>query len=445
MIPNLAANFDAYTEFDPICPVFCVSPKGKIAQHRFYDSSPISPSGRYVALTEYDYEDHLPTPGDVAHVSVIDLTSGQEAYRYTTAAWDTQLGTQVQWGPTDEDLYFNVMNTDTWVPYGLRVNIITGDTIELGHTVYMVSPDGTRALSPCLRRIGKIQPGYGVIVPEETIPDEDPLTDGIYDTNTQTGETRLLISIQAITDQFPAVFGTLNRDKGNFYGFHVKWSPDGQKIMFILRWRDSMMRKGQSKNWLITMDAAGEDLAIAIDAKTWKGGHHPTWCPDSKHIVMNLARENPKIPAARLVDLCERILRKLKINIRTNALQLRLAMFKYDGKGMRTFSTTHYGSGHPTYHPESNAVLTDAYPNERVAAGDGTVPLRWIKAQDDSSTQALRIATRPRFSGPRQEWRVDPHPAWNLDRTHITFNACPDGYRRVYIADMRPLLRGTDD
>jgi len=36
--------------------------------------------------------------------------------------------------------------------------------------------------------------------------------------------------------------------------------------------------------------------------------------------------------------------------------------------------------------------------------------------------------------------RVDPHPAWDRAYRRLAFNACPDGTRRVYIADLTEVL-----
>jgi hypothetical protein len=48
----------------------------------------------------------------------------------------------------------------------------------------------------------------------------------------------------------------------------------------------------------------------------------------------------------------------------------------------------------------------------------------------------VRIRTVPPWSGSKNELRGDPHPAWSRDYRLVTFNACPDGTRRVYVADL---------
>ena len=51
-----------------------------------------------------------------------------------------------------------------------------------------------------------------------------------------------------------------------------------------------------------------------------------------------------------------------------------------------------------------------------------------------------RIRTAPPDEGPGRMWRVDPHPAWDRTFRWAVFNACPDGVRRVYAADLSALV-----
>ena len=82
---------------------------GARTTHRFFDSSPLSPSGRFLVATATRREGPRDvTPGDAARVVVIDLAAGDAVvYSRRTRAWDAQLGAQAQWGATDDELYFN--------------------------------------------------------------------------------------------------------------------------------------------------------------------------------------------------------------------------------------------------------------------------------------------------------------------------------------------------
>ena len=438
---SISEKFPKYTKFNPSVPVYQISLGSKPASHRFYDSSPISPSGRLIAYTEFSFEDRLPIPGDRAYVVVVDLFTSKEIFRIETYAWDTQLGAQPQWGCDDSQLLFNQMDPGVWVPYGMCVNPANGNRRRLEGTIYHVSPDGDFALSPSLTQIQLVQPGYGVIVPSSntsTVPGFSK-TDGLFLTNISNGKSQLLVSFADIVKSLPMYFNDLDPKKGQFYGFHPKWSPDGSKIMFIIRWRDKKMRKNQSRNWIITMNPEGKNLKVAMNDKRWIGGHHPNWCPDSQSIIMNLSFKNKWNPAPNAVRFLERFLNKLKIKWDSGVFQLKFAKFKYDGSDISILAPNSMGSGHPTLNDTFNAIVTDAYPHEPVCEGDGTVPIRMINLETNEEINLVRIHTEPRFSGPRKEWRVDPHPAWDSSKRKLVFNGYPNGVRQVFLADLSDL------
>jgi hypothetical protein len=84
-------------------------------------------------------------------------------------------------------------------------------------------------------------------------------------------------------------------------------------------------------------------------------------------------------------------------------------------------------------------VLTDAYPREPVAYGDGSVPIRLIDLDAREETTLVRVPT-PLVVGPNEALRVDPHPAWDRSYQLIAFNAFLDGTRRVCVADLGSLV-----
>jgi Tol biopolymer transport system component len=147
-----------------------------------------------------------------------------------------------------------------------------------------------------------------------------------------------------------------------------------------------------------------------------KGGNHPNWCPDGEHVLMNLNSQGTGIRFVRLA---------------------------FDGSGCETLAPSIRGSGHPTLHPDNRHVLADAYPHEPVAYGDGTTPLRWIDITESREIALVRIRTRSDHEAATPALRVDPHPAWDRDYRRIAFNACPDGRRKVFVADLTTLLDGT--
>lgn len=412
MLPDLSAHFPRYTGFEPSVPVWCVTPNRGMVIHRFFDTSPFSPSGRYLALTRLPREDRYPRAGDVAEVILIDLETGEERTVAETIGWDTQLGAQVQWGADDTQLFFNDVDPKRWRPFGVRLDPLSGEKRELQGTVYMISPDGKWSASCCLSRIGVTQAGYGVILPPERVPSNRgaPVDDGVYLTNTDTGESRLLISWKDVTERARSSFGRLGYLGGSFYGFHVKWNPSGDRLMVVLRWVRGFKRLKQRKSHVITMKSDASDLHMAISARQWtRGGHHPNWCPDGESIIMNL----------NLPDVGVRFIR-----------------VRYDGSDLRVLGAPAVGSGHPTLHPSGRFILTDAYTRETPAFEDGTTPIRLVEVKTGLEQTLVRINTSPPQANPLGTLRVDPHPAWDKSFRYIAFNACPGGTRRVYVADL---------
>ena len=415
MLPDLSSHFPQYTEFNPAAPVYCVTPKTAGSFHRFFDTSPFSPSGRYMAFTAMPFEDRVPLPGDEAQVVLVDLETGEERVVATSQGWDTQLGAQVQWGATDHELFYNDMDVAEWAPYGVVMDPETGDKRRLGGTVYMVSPDGKQAASPCLKRTAVTQAGYGVIVPPDRIPQNPPRAadDGVYVTDTATGECKLLVSIAQIVEAVPDAFDPFHFADGIFWGFHVKWNPQGDRLQFVLRFIPASPDE-QRLNSLVTFRADGSDIHVPVPGQLWaEGGHHPNWCPDGEHVMMNL---------------------------KLNSQHMRFVQMRYDGADIHALTHAFLGSGHPTLHPSGRYIATDAYTHESLAFGDGTTPIRLIDLEADHDTFLVRIRTAPAYRGPQGELRVDPHPAWDATFTRLAFNACPDGARRVFVADLADML-----
>jgi hypothetical protein len=414
--PTLWDGFPLYDSFDPLVSVRCVTPELPGCFHRFFDTSPISPSGRYLGLTRLRDEAHPPGPGDCADIVIVDLATGETGIVSETRGFEAQLGAQVQWGRTDAELYFSDMDCNRWRPVTVRLDPLTGERKELAGPLYMVSPDGSWLASPCLLRTGLTQPGYGVVAPRPCVPLNPTASpdDGLYVTDAKTGECRLVASFAAIVK---AVGGELaGHTGGAFYGFHVKWNSQGTRLMFVVRFRPARGTAGTAlASHVITMEADGGNIRLALPCDIWaRGGHHPNWCPDGDRVLQNLKVDST----------------------------MRFVTFPHDGGEPEPLTDRVVGSGHPTLHPDGRHVLTDEYQHGRFAFDDGTVLLRWVDVAAGTEQTLVRINTRPAHCDRVRVLRVDPHPAWDRSYRRVVFNACPDGYRRVFVAEMDSLLAG---
>ncbi|MFP4248589.1 MAG: hypothetical protein ACLFU7_02955 [Armatimonadota bacterium] len=414
MAIDMDKSFPRYTENDPAAPIWCVTPEVDGCFHRFFDTSPISPSGRFVGLTKLPAEDRMPEAGEPAEVVVVDLATGEWTVAAETHGWDTQLGAQVQWGASDEELFFIDMDVDEWQPFSVKMNHLTGERTDLSGPLYMVSPDGRTAASPCLRRTRLTQEGYGVVVPDDAIPRNEGAVDddGLYLTDTITGESSLLLTYKRICEELldEEEFGD-----GDLYGFHVKWNLQGTRLQFVVRFVPHETDGLRSRcPMLVTLRPDGSELCLAMPADIWgRGGHHPNWSPDGEHVMMNLKLDGEN---------------------------MRMVQARYDGTNLRTMNDDLLGTGHPALHVNERHAITDDYAHGPLANEDGTTPLRLLDLERGEETRVALIRTLPDYVGERKVLRVDPHPAWSHDWRYVAFNACPTGKRDVFIADLSGLM-----
>ena len=416
-------SFPRYTDFSPLVPVWCVTPDRGGCIHRFFDTSPISPSGRYLAVFQLPFEDRQPLPGETGNICVIDLETGEDRVVSETCGWEPQMGANINWGGSDHELFFNDVDTTNWQPFAWKLNPITGEKQRMEGTVYHASADGRWLVSANMTNMQRTQPGYGVVVPHGTCrqnigPAED---DGFILTDTKTGRQKLLISISDILSQADPPVLMTHPKRHEIYGFHSKFNPQGDRLMLSLRWfpaadepRWDMFKvdhQAVQYAW-VTMKLDGSEMHCAVGPEQWeKGGHHGTWFPDGKRISMNL-------------NINRDVLRFVQVNA--------------DGSDLRKMLSDVQGSGHPTVYPDGNHLLTDTYTSEGVAFGDGTIPLRWVNLATGEESTIVRINTLTPYED--SVLRVDPHPAWDRTWRYVAFNAFIDGTRRVFVADMKELI-----
>ena len=375
--------------------------------HRFFDTSPISPSGKYIALFRFPYEDRSPRPGDVGEVFVQDIESGEVLFSTKSCGWEMQLGANVQWGKSDEELFYNDVDTTTWEAYAVRLNFKTGEKERCAGTVFMVSPDGGKLLSYDLCKSHFAQVGYGVIVPDSVAErNVGPVAnDGVYVTDLKTDRCRMIASLADIYEKSVPSIAISNPEDYEYYCFQVKWNLQGTRVLTTVQW--TPLSGGERCRAVITMKPDGSDIRTAITPEQWAcGGHHINWLPDGDHLSMNLnvhGREGVEIVSV-----------------------------KYDGTDLKEVYPT--GSGHPSYNVAGLPyIVTDAYAGEVISSKDMT-PIRLINYEQQTEYNLAEVYLPPIRNF---EFRVDAHPAWDRTGRYVVFNGMKDGHRCVYMAEIK--------
>lgn len=386
-----------------------LSQDGK-TMHRFFDTSPVSPSGRYVALFRLPYENVSPQAGDAGQVVLVDLKTGKEKTIAESRGWEVQLGANVQWGKSDHELLYNDVDTVSWKAYCTVLNPFSGKKRKLDETIFMVSNDGKKIASYDLIKSTYAQVGYGVIVPKKIVKRNigADQNDGITVTDVASGKAKKLVTLKEIYEKTVPSVKFENANDYEFYCFQVKWNPQGTRLLTTLQW--APVQGGPRKRAVITMRSDGSEIRTAIAPEQWaKGGHHVNWTADGEHLSMNLNVDG--IEGLELIEV------------------------KYDGTDMKTVFTP--GSGHPSYHPKGlPLIITDAYPNESITARDGIVPIRLLNTATGKEVNIVEIFVS-KIDG---EFRIDPHPAWDKSGRYIVFNGYIDNTRNVFMADISEWL-----
>ena len=429
--------FPRLTRRDPLVPVWNVTPGRGGCIVRFFDTPALSPSGRFVACFRLPFENRLPRPGERGEVVLVDLHEGPDAERVvaSTAGWEPQLGAQVNWGGDDDTLLFSDVDTETWTPHAVRLDLRGGGSARLDGPIYHASPDGRFVVGGNPRLMPRTQRGYGVVLPEDQIPTRRgaPEDDGVWITDAHTGASRLLVSLAEVVRRFGSQIDVPRPDDREVYVFHTKFAPTGDRVLFTIRHVRagyegppepiSGVAESDLKFAIFTCGLDGSRLALALGPDAWRhGGHHINFAPDGTTLSMNLGGLTGDGGDPR---------------------GLRFARVPATGGEVRPLLANVSGSGHPTLHPDGRHLLSDCYWGERWRdESDGTTPLRWIDLRDGGEREVCRVVNRPPHDGPGlpATLRVDPHPCWDRTWRFVTFTGVEGNTRRVFLADMRPLL-----
>lgn len=403
--------------------------------HRFFDSSPFSPCGQYLALTKFTQE-RVHDSADLATVVVVDLVSGKRHFVATTHGWGAQVGAHVQWGGDSDHVYFNdILSGPVKSIVGVKLNWRNGQRITYAGGFYQINQMGTHAAAPDIAQIRHTQLGYGV--GGHHWPSMNASTqwtsNGLFITDLSTQRRELLVSYE----RFAALLGITSPIP--MFGFHTKWSHDGSMVLFVLRTRtkDSshsnvhipfiasagrrMLRCGKKsrQQHLFAVEFAHPEHVVHVVSWDSCGitsvdGNHPDWVPMSSLVSMNLRVQHDDIhmtmmmhshmtggsagsPAKSVWDIVHFDVGRMMSDLK----QRKLSVFdesepfvNYNTRRVATYATTVYqhGSGHVSFMPGSQYALTDSYGKETeelsrmcsvssltdCALTTGVVPLRLI-------------------------------------------------------------------
>jgi hypothetical protein len=372
---------------------------------------------RYVLANEVDFEHRTPEPEDALRVGMIDLLDQDRWIELgATRAWNWQQGCMLQWIPGGHQVLWNDRQDGQFVAHILDVQSQRRRTIPL--PIYCVSPDGRWGLSVDFRRLNDCRPGYGYTgIDDPHRQQSAPTQTGIWRVDLASGQSQLIVPYAQIAELPYQSDVQLQYDpaKSKHWFNHLLVSPDGQRFLFLHRWREmpaTMSRQDTIKagfsTRMLTANADGSDLFVvdpygktshfvwrdaqSICAWAWHPSHR-----DRFYLYRDRSRDVEVV-----------------------------------GSEVMTVN------GHNTYLNQANHdwILNDTYPDK----GSEQHPYLYRV----STNQKIPLGHFLSPEAYRGEWRCDNHPCASRNGQWATVDSPHEGKgRQVYLIDLREILRAS--
>lgn len=355
----------------------------------YYGINSWSRSERYVTVLETAIKYKLPGENEPATLGLVDLQTYQYIPLTQTRAWNFQQGCMAHWLNTSPDslIIFNDIREGKFV--SVIMNVHTKKEIRtIPCPISAVAPNGKEAISINFARLRITRPdyGYGGKGQDSRADIPFPEDDGLFLINLETGETKLIVSLDRIKEMVPEI-----PREGIEYFNHTLFSRGGSKIFWLAR---AIPHRNTTA---FTVNRNGTNIQQCFPDE-WAGSHFD-WLNDNE--LMITANYQGKQYAHVLFTVGKQDYRRL-------------------GNGLLDYD------GHGTFSPDGKWMVTDTYPT-------GGMREQKIYLMDMKTEAILSLG---RYAEPAEYtgfWRCDIHCRWSPGGNMIGFNSTHNGSRQVYI------------
>ncbi len=211
----------------------------------YYGISPWNPSETLMVGLESGFHKRLPRPGEAATIGLIDVATGEWTPVAETRAWNFQQGCMLHW-LSHREIIYNDRRDGRLVAVILDV-VARQERKIIDRPIGAVDRRGTVALSFNFARMGRIRKVVGTAGTQDpTAGEPHPADDGIYRIDLKTGQSELIVSLDAIYRCRPLP----PERESEVWINHVLINPDATRFLAIVR---------RSKRWYTLMVTAGMD------------------------------------------------------------------------------------------------------------------------------------------------------------------------------------------
>ena len=256
--------------------------------------------------------------------------------------------------------------------------------------------DGCQALGLNYARLKLLRPAVGYAGLPDPFADQNcPAEDGVYTTDTETGEARVLVSFEEVRD-FLSDYEEVKTHKIWFN--HTIVNQDDTRFAFVVRYRDDQREIGHTI--LLSASMKGGELRVVTDL----GASHFDWLTAEKIFGWVTMKEGEKY---YLINDTSGEYEAVRPDVLTR-------------------------NGHCSFTRDGGWLLTDESPDE----DSGQTLLLWNMRKE------LRVDLG-RYHSPlpfRGEIRCDLHPRWSRDERQVCFASIHEGSRQVYVMDVSEVV-----
>ncbi len=396
----------------------------------YYDKSPFDATGRYILSHRVQgASTRTPAVDDTVDIVLWDTQTQSSRILATTRTFNWQQGACLQWlGPDFRSrVVFNDYREGKYV--SIVLNVDSGVETVLPMPVYTITGDGKWAACVNYGRLFWCRPGYNYAcggAPSMNVP--IPVGDGISLMNMETGETKLIIS----TQQMAAMHHLSSMVTGHNYLEHLLFSPNGERLFFMHRWRTS---DGDYYTRVYVAQRDGQDVRLLSDSGDVS---HYAWKDDTT--VLLFGSENAGVNALRkykvLVNFVLRPFRPLfKLLVRPGgALEKRVLRSHYHLVDVSTGKKTAVASGrlatdgHPSFRPGvPSCFVSDTYPDAE--------NYRNLYLHDLATNVTTPLGRFASLLG-CNESRCDLHPRWDRSGSRICIDSTHTGGRQIHVLSL---------
>ncbi len=369
----------------------------------YADLSPINREESLLLATHTPLGNELPTANTPLQIGYYRLDT-PEAFNVVgeTLSWSWHQGCRLQWYPQSSGdciLYNTLVDGKNGC---VIQNIHTKEIVKTFHrSLYAVTPDGKWGFGLNFSRLQRIRPGYGYLnMPDASQHEGCPENEGLWRVNMETGEERLLFSLQEI-----AALEPLKTMEGADHYFHIILSnPSSSRFIFVHGWF-----QGKSKaTRIFTANIDGSDIHLVNG-----NASHCNWNGDDEVILAEYSKHHRDGAYYFLSKDRTRIANKVDITT-------------IDG------SLVADENGHPCCHPDGQHFVTDTYWD--------TYDDQHLLLCNPSEKNFFKLGS---FHTPLQipeQIACDLHPRLSPTGRYLCIDTAHSGKREMMVFDLQPLV-----